>query len=73
MSLERDSLSLLSKSEELLKKNSNGSGLNSREYGRRDQSRWPRDTLYPQKLELTSPTRGGRTEGSSLADSGHGV
>jgi hypothetical protein len=33
-------------------------GLESQEYGRRDPSRWPRGTLYPQKLELTSPTNG---------------
>jgi len=25
--------------------------------------RWPRDTLYPQKLALTSPTGGGRSVG----------
>jgi hypothetical protein len=36
-------------------------GLESREYGRRDPSRWPRGTLYPQKLALTSPTSGGRS------------
>jgi hypothetical protein len=24
-------------------------GLESREYGRRDKSRWPRGTLYPKK------------------------
>jgi hypothetical protein len=30
--------------------------LENQEYGRRDSSRWPRDTLYPQKLALTSPT-----------------
>jgi hypothetical protein len=37
--------------------------------------RWPRDTLYPLKLALTSPTSGGRSVGrySSLADSSHGV
>jgi hypothetical protein len=28
-----------------------------------DPLRWPRDTLYPQKLALTSPTRGGRSVG----------
>jgi hypothetical protein len=39
------------------------SGLESREYGRRDQSRWPRGTLYPQKLALTSPTSGGCSVG----------
>jgi hypothetical protein len=31
------------------------------EYGRRDLSRWPRGTLYPQKLALISPTSGGRS------------
>jgi hypothetical protein len=30
--------------------------------GRRDPLRWPRDTLYPQKLALTSPTSGGRAD-----------
>jgi hypothetical protein len=39
------------------------SGLESREYGRRDQSRWPRGTLYPQNLALTSSTGGGRSVG----------
>jgi hypothetical protein len=33
-------------------------GLESREYGRRDPLRWPRGTLYPQKLALTSLTSG---------------
>jgi hypothetical protein len=28
-----------------------------------DPLRWPRDTLYPQKLALTSPTSGGRSVG----------
>jgi hypothetical protein len=37
--------------------------LEIREYGRRDPSRWPRDTLYPQKLALASPTSGGRSAG----------
>jgi hypothetical protein len=45
-------------------------GLESREYGRGKSLSWPRDTLYPQKLTLTSPTSG---RYSSLADSGHGV
>jgi hypothetical protein len=35
----------------------------NRDYGHRDPLRWPRDTLYPQILELTSPTRGGRLVG----------
>jgi hypothetical protein len=31
--------------------------------GRGDPLRWPRDTLYPQKLALTSLTSGGRSVG----------
>jgi hypothetical protein len=31
--------------------------------GRGNSSRWPRNTLYPQKLALTSPTSGGRSVG----------
>jgi hypothetical protein len=41
----------------------NLSGLESLEYGRRDSSRWPRGTLYPQKLALTSPTSDYRSVG----------
>jgi hypothetical protein len=44
--LERGPLSLVSTIEELLGRNSSGSGLESREYGRGDPLRWPRDTLY---------------------------
>jgi hypothetical protein len=47
--LGRGLLSRVSTNEELLGRKSSGSGLESREYGRRDSSRWPRDTLYPQK------------------------
>jgi hypothetical protein len=32
------------------------SGLENRKYYRRDPSRWPRGTLYPQKLALTMTT-----------------
>jgi hypothetical protein len=39
------------------------SGLENRDYGRRDPSLLPRDTLYPQKLALTSPTYGGHFDG----------
>jgi hypothetical protein len=39
------------------------SGLEHREYGHRDPSRWPCDTLHPQKLALTSPTSGCRSVG----------
>jgi hypothetical protein len=59
--LERGSLSLVSTIEELLGRNSSGSGLENREYGRGDPLGWPRDTLYPQKLALTSPTSGGHS------------
>jgi hypothetical protein len=38
-------------------------GLESREYGRGDPSRWSRGTLYPQRLVPTSPTSGGRSVG----------
>jgi hypothetical protein len=42
---------------------SSGSCLYNWEYGRRDPSRWPRGTLYPQKLAITSPTSGSRSVG----------
>jgi hypothetical protein len=42
---------------------SSGSCLENREYGHRDPSRWPRGTLYPQKLAITSPTSDGRSVG----------
>jgi hypothetical protein len=38
-------------------------GLGNQEYGRRDTSHWPRDTLYSQMLTLTSPTRGDHSVG----------
>jgi hypothetical protein len=60
---ERGPLSLVSTTEELLGRKSSGSGLENRECGRRDPSRRPRGTLYPQKLVLTSPTSGGRSVG----------
>jgi hypothetical protein len=40
-------------------------GLENRDYGLRDPLRWPRDTFYPQRLALTSPTNGGRSVGRS--------
>jgi hypothetical protein len=61
--LERGPLSLVSTTEELLGSNSSGSGLEIREYSRRDPSRGSRGTLYPQKFALSSPTRGGRSVG----------
>jgi hypothetical protein len=42
--------------------------------GRVDPLRWPRDTLYPQKKALTSPTSGGHPVGIvRLRTTGHGV
>jgi hypothetical protein len=65
--LERGPLSLVSTTEELLDRKvaekSSGSCLENREYGRRDPSLWPRGTLYPQELTITSPTSGGRSVG----------
>jgi hypothetical protein len=61
--LERGPLSLVSTTEELLGRKSSGSGLQNQEYGRRDLSRGPRATLYPQTLALTSPTSGSRSVG----------
>jgi hypothetical protein len=59
----RDPLNHMSTTEELLERESSGSGLKIREYGRRDPSRWPRGNLYPQKLALFSPISGGRSVG----------
>jgi hypothetical protein len=42
--LKRGPLSLVSTIQELLGRKSSGSGLENREYGRRDPPRWPRDT-----------------------------
>jgi hypothetical protein len=63
MGLERGPLSLVSTIEELLGRNSSGSGLENREYGRGDPLGWSRDTLYRQKFALTLPTCGGRSVG----------
>jgi hypothetical protein len=57
--LERSPLGLVSTNEELLERKSS----EIREYGRRDPSRRPRGTLYPQKLALTWPTSGGGSVG----------
>jgi hypothetical protein len=61
--LERVPLSLVNTIEELLGRNNSGSGLENREYGRVDLLHWPHDTVYPQKLALTSPTSDSRSVG----------
>jgi hypothetical protein len=63
MGLEQVSRSLMSTIEELFEGKSSGSGQENRDYGRRDLPRWPRGTLYPQKLALTSPTSGSHSIG----------
>jgi hypothetical protein len=49
------------------KKKNIDSGLEIREYGRRDPSRWPRGNLYQRKFAITSPTSGGRSAGIVLS------
>jgi hypothetical protein len=49
--------------EELLGRKNSSSGLESQEYGHGDLLRLPRETIYPQKLALTSPTSDGRVVG----------
>jgi hypothetical protein len=44
-----------------------------REYDHGDPLRLPRNTLYAQKLAVTSPTSGGSSVGVVRSDSGHGV
>jgi hypothetical protein len=61
--LERGPLSLVSTTEELLERKSNGSGLESQEYGHGDPLCWPRDALYQKKLALSSPTSRSRSVG----------
>jgi hypothetical protein len=67
MDLERGPLSLVSTTEGLVERKRSGSSLQSREYGRRDLLRWPRDTLYPQMLALTSPAGSGGIVGIVLS------
>jgi hypothetical protein len=72
--LERGPLSLVRIIEELFEWKSRGSGQENRNNGRGNRLRWPRDTLYPQKLALTSPTSGGRSIGIvRLRTEGHGA
>jgi hypothetical protein len=59
----RGHLSLMSSIAELLGRESSGSCLENREYGRRDPLCWPHNILYPPKLALTSPKIGGCSVG----------
>jgi hypothetical protein len=61
--LEQGPLILVSTTEELLGRNISGSSIENREYGHGNPLSWPCDTLYLQKLALTSPTSGGRSVG----------
>jgi hypothetical protein len=54
---------LMSTVEKVLGRNSSGFGLESLKYSHRDLLRWPCDTLYPQKLTLSSPTSSGHSIG----------
>jgi hypothetical protein len=60
--LERGPLSLVRITEELLEWKV-AAPVKKTELTVGDPLRWPRDTLYPQKLALTSPTSGGRSVG----------
>jgi hypothetical protein len=66
--LELGPLSVMSTIYELLERQSSGSGLESREYGRRGPSGWPRGPS-PQSTKIGTIFAG---RYSSLADSDHG-
>jgi hypothetical protein len=57
-------LSLVSTTDELLGRNYSGSGLDEREYVRRDLSRRPPYKLCQQKVGTYSADKGGRSVGT---------
>jgi hypothetical protein len=61
--LERGTLSLVRIIEELLERKVAAPVYKTEINDRGDSLRWPRDTLYPLKLALTSPASGGRSIG----------
>jgi hypothetical protein len=61
--LERGPLSPVRIIEELLERKVAAPVYKTEINGRGDSLRWPRDTLYPLKLALTSPTSGGHSVG----------
>jgi hypothetical protein len=58
VSPQQGSLSLASTTEELLSRKYSSSGLDNRKYGRKDPLYRPRNTLFAQKVTLTSPKSG---------------